>query len=333
MIYQVSKRFIGISFVLLISPWVNAGQWHLQVDNDFVFSDDGNYTNGLMLGWESAPQQDLNNTASPIRWQSVFSFEQSDAEQAWGIKLTQQMWTPGEIEIDRPQPYDRPYAGYLAIESHTATYGERWAQKNWLSIGVIGPASGTEQLQKVFHKLTPSSTPNGWQHQIENQLTVQIAYEVDALILRREAFNNAFTGETQWDLSGLSHSQIGNFRSETDLGLTFRWGTNLADSFGRLSLHDGQFGNISATAKSSNWMLFSRAYIGYRFNDQTIDGSLPYDSYVELENNQAGVTAGFIWSHPSWSLAWNFNAYTKEYQSDSDKWHGYGSLIISWRLQ
>ncbi|RTR38425.1 lipid A deacylase LpxR family protein [Shewanella canadensis] len=330
--YQVSKRFISTSFLLLISPWVSAGQWYLQVDNDFVFSDDGNYTNGLMLGWESAPVQNLDDTTSPIRWQSLFSFKQNDAEQAWGVKLTQQMWTPGEIEIETPQPYDRPYAGYLAFESHTATYGKNWAQKNWLSLGILGPASGTEQLQEVVHKLTGSSTPNGWQHQIENQFTVQIAYEVDALILRRDAFNNAFIGETQWELSGFSHSQAGNFRSETDLGLTFRWGTNLSDSFGRLSQHTGQFGNISATAKSSNWIFFTRAYLGYRFNDLTIDGSLSYDSHVELENNQAGVTTGIIWSHPSWSLAWSFNAYTKEYQSDTDEWHGYGSLIISWQL-
>jgi len=330
--YRVSKRFFSTSFLLFISPWVDAGQWHLQVDNDFVFKDDGDYTNGLVLGWESSPMQNLGNTASPIRWQSLFSFEQNNAQRAWGLKLTQQMWTPGEIKIEAPQPYDRPYAGYLAIESHTATYGERWAQKNWLSMGVLGPASLTEQLQKVFHKLTPSSTPNGWQHQIENQFTLQLAYEIDALIVRKDAFNNTFTGQTQWELSGFSHSQVGNFRSESDIGLTLRWGTNLADSFGRLSLHNGQIGNISATSHSGSWMLFTRAYLGYRFNDETIDGSLPYESYVEVENNQAGITTGFIWARPSWALAWNFNAYTNEYQSNPERWHGYGSLIVIWQL-
>ncbi|WP_299791714.1 lipid A deacylase LpxR family protein [uncultured Shewanella sp.] len=330
--YQVSKCFIGTSFLLLISPWVDAGQWHLQVDNDFIFKDDGNYTNGLVLGWESDPMQSLNDKALPIRWQSLASFKQNDAQRAWGVKLTQQMWTPGDIKSEAPQPYDRPYAGYLALESHTATYGERWAQKNWLSIGVLGPASLTEQLQKMFHKITPSSTPNGWQHQIENQLTLQLAYEIDALIVRQNAFDNAFMGQTQWELSGLSHTQVGNFRSETDLGLTLRWGTNLAESFGRLSLHSGQLGNISATTKSGSWMLFARAYLGYRFNDQTIDGSLPYDSHVEVENNQAGITTGFIWTQPSWSLAWNFNAYTREQQSNPNNWHGYGTLIVTWRF-
>jgi len=329
--YQFSKRFINVSLLLLISPWVSAGQWHLQVDNDFIFSDDGYYTNGFMLGWESAPVQNLNDTISPIRWQSLFSFKQNNAQRAWGVTLTQQMWTPAEIKIETPQPYDRPYAGYLAIESHTATYAERWAQKNWLSMGVLGPASGTKNIQQMIHKILGASTPNGWKHQIENQLTVQIAYEVDALIVRTDAFNSTFTGETQWELSGLSHSQAGNFRSETELGLTFRWGTNLADSFGRLSQHSGQFGNILAADNSSSWMLFSRAYIGYRFNDQTLDGSLPYDSHVELENNQTGFTTGIIWARPDWSLAWSFNTYTKEFQSDTDRWHGYGSLIFSWR--
>ncbi|WP_223292880.1 MULTISPECIES: lipid A deacylase LpxR family protein [Shewanella] len=320
------------SSLVLSIPTAFAGQWHLQLDNDIIFGDDGNYTNAIILGWESETQSDLTFAPSPAQWLGMLNFSQSDAEYAWGWKISQQMWTPGLIEIEAPQPQDRPYAGYLAFEGHTAAYSATLAQKNWLSIGVVGPASGNEQVQSFVHKITDSSAPQGWQYQVKNQVTLQAAYEVDALLSRGSAFNSHLIGDTQWDVSGFSHTQAGNFRSETALGLTLRWGNELANSFGRLSQHTGQYGNLSATTKSSNFMVFSRAYVGYRFNDLTLDGSLPYDSLVEMEHKQAGLNTGIIWYHPSWSVAWTFNTYTKEYVSDADKWHGFGSLTVSWHL-
>ncbi|WP_269970700.1 MULTISPECIES: lipid A deacylase LpxR family protein [unclassified Shewanella] len=249
-----------------------------------------------------------------------------------GLKLSQQMWTPAEIELEAPQSTDRPYAGYLAIESHTVHYGNKWALKNWFSLGVIGPASGAQQVQEFVHKITGSSPPLGWQYQIENQVTLQLAYELDGLLLRRDAFNNAFVGQTQWELSGFSHTQAGNFRTETDLGLTLRWGNNLEDSFGRLSQHRGHMGNLTSTSNRNTFILYSRAFVGYRFNDLSLAGSLPYESDLKLENKQAGFTTGIIWSQPTWSVGWSFNTYTKEHQADSAKWHGYGSLLFSWYL-
>ncbi|WP_295030300.1 lipid A deacylase LpxR family protein [Shewanella sp.] len=333
-LYSRSQVFAsGLAASLaLASPIAHAGQWHIQVDNDIIFGDDGNYTNAIILGWESQAEADLSFAPMPAQWLGALTFSQADAEHAWGWKVSQQMWTPGMIEVDAPQAEDRPYAGYLAFEGHTATYSARLAQKNWLSLGVVGPASANEQVQSFVHKITGSSAPQGWQYQVENQLTLQAAYEIDSLFMRGAAFNNDFLGETQWDIGGFSHTQLGNFRSQADLGLSLRWGNELANSFGRLSQHAGQYGNLSATSKSSSFMVYSRVYLGYRFNDLTLDGSLPYDSQVELENRQAGINTGIIWAHPGWSIAWTFNSYTKEYKSDTDKWHGYGSLVVSWNL-
>ncbi|AQS38998.1 hypothetical protein Sps_03883 [Shewanella psychrophila] len=323
----------GLTASLLLGiPVAHAGQWHIQLDNDIIFGDDGNYTNAIIFGWESQVLSDLSNAPVPAQWLGTLTFSQTDAEHAWGWKVSQQMWTPGLIEVAAPQVEDRPYAGYLAFEGHTASYSPRLVQKNWLSLGVVGPASANEQVQSFVHKVTGSSTPQGWQYQVENQVTMQAAYEVDALISRGSAFDSRFLGDTQWDVSGFSHSQLGNFRSQADLGLTLRWGTDLANSFGRLSQHAGQYGNFSATTKSSSFIVYSRAYLGYRFNDLTLEGSLPYDSQVELESRQAGINTGIIWAQPDWSIAWTFNTYTKEYQSDTDKWHGYGSLVVSWNL-
>ncbi|WP_064791882.1 lipid A deacylase LpxR family protein [Shewanella woodyi] len=325
-------RSISLFSSLLLCSQVYGGQWHLQLDNDIIFGSDGNYTNGMILGWESAAQDRRSELPTPLQWQRLFLFNQQEGEIAWGAKFNQRMWTPEEIEIATPQPDDRPYAGLLTIETHTAHYGVNLSQKNWLSLGVMGPLSGAQQVQEFVHKFTDSSPPLGWQYQVENQVTIQLAYEVDALMLRRDAFNHALTGKTQWELSGFSHTQAGNFRTETELGVLFRWGNDLEHSFGRLSQHSGHLGNLTSAKGFSNFIFYSRAFVGYRFNDLSLEGSLPYDSRLMLEHLQYGVKSGIIWSHSNGSISWSFNSYSQEYQNDKQSWHGYGSLTFSWKL-
>lgn len=321
---------------------VMAGQWQLQLDNDVIIGSDGNYTNGIMLGWESALNPELKSIPLPLIWQKKLLIEQPLSETSWGIKLTQQMWTPLDISITSPQPYDRPYAGLLNFESHRSSYSDTLAQKNWFSVGVIGPASGAEQVQTIIHDITNSTPPAGWVNQISNSLTIQYAYEVDALLIRQQALWGG-----QWELSGTSHSQLGNFRSETELGVTFRWGEGLSNSFGRLSYHAGQWGNIGLQHNNTTLFFYTQAKIGYRFNDLTIDGSTPYTSEVTLKHQQAGLNIGVVWTSPTWSIKWGVNSYTQEYQTPSetgfssvsnsdsnassiDRWHSYGSVVFTW---
>lgn len=307
-----------------------ASQWHLSFDNDVVIGQDGDYSNGFTLGWQSLPQTNFDNAAWLFNWQSALTLPltASKDKTQWGVTGSQRMWTPLEIEHDYAQPYDRPYAGLLELESFTSQFSQTLAQKNWFSIGVVGPASGAQTMQELVHKITPSTTPKGWKYQIENQLTAQFSYEIDALIKRWGTQQNS-----QWEVSAHNYSAVGNFRSESYLGMTLRWGDDLASSFGQLSSHSGHLGQYSATAnKHGNWIVFARAQAGYRFNDLTIEGDLPYESYVSINHLQAQASTGVIWAFPTWSVSWSFNVYSKEYQSDNNNWHGYGVLSYSHTL-
>ena len=140
-------------------------------------------------------------------------------------KLYHRMWTPTEIAYDYPQSNERPYAGLLEFESYTGAFSPSLAQKNWLTLGVIGPASFADEMQTFVHKITGSTSPKGWDYQIENQMTYQLAYEVDALLSRQQAFENS-----QWEISVYNHTMAGNLRSQSSLGLTLRWGDDLAET-------------------------------------------------------------------------------------------------------
>jgi len=321
-------KLLLLCLVVVFAPFTYGGQFHFQLENDVTFGEDGNYSNGIIIGWESQPILDDADATSFIQqWQKTLFFAQPQAKKAWGVKVTQRMWTPDEIKITVPQPDDRPYAGFLEFEHHIALYGGDFAQKNWLSIGIIGPASGTEQLQGAIHKLLGASTPAGWPFQIENKATFQFGYEVDSLLLRKSA-----PFDSQWEISAFNYNTLGNLRSDINLGLTLRWGPALQQSFGRLSSHFGHVGNSLYQAQPYSLLFFTRMQVGYRFNDLTIDGSLPYVSQVEFNPYLVSATTGASYTFDKVAVTWSFNFYNKEYLNDNNSWHGYGSLLFTWLL-
>jgi len=312
----------------------SAGQLNIQLENDGIFANDGNYTNGFALGWESKPllsHQHRLPSSVPLLFQLQHSFRLPimQTRSAWGAKLSQRMWTPNEIDSPEPQSHDRPYAGLLELESHSADYGAKFAQKNWLTIGLIGPKSRAEQVQKRVHSITGSTTPQGWQHQIQDQVTLQFAYEIDALLYRAKKYRGALFRNNQWEVSSYSHLALGNFKTEASLGLMFRWGGMLNKTFGRLSSHFGHMGNTSEVIRTSNIFLFSKMQIGYRFNDLSIEGDLPYESEIEIQHKQAKLALGLNWTVDNFAFTWSLNSYTRAFVSDQKSWYSYGSLTLS----
>lgn len=349
MIHFLIRFFLATFLLGSYSAYAWAGQWNIQLENDVTFYEDNNYTNGLSLSWQSSyksnipksyiPNSDMQNHNSTkqdmpsfITWQQSLLFKQNMSHKDetnknnWGLKLSQRMWTPNELKVGLPQPFDRPYAGVLELELHSASYQESFSQKNWLSFGVVGPAAGAEKLQSLFHSSTGSSDPKGWQYQIENQATFTYAYEADKLFYRSKP------DSYQWEVSGYGYGSLSNLRSEINSGMLLRWGTNIANSFGRLSSHYGHVANVTELTNHYELILFSRIQLGYRFNDLTINGDLPYISNVEVQHLQARLDVGAELTLPHFSIRWSINTYTRDYQSDIDKWHGYGSLSISWAI-
>lgn len=221
---------------------------------------------------------------------------------AWGLKLSQRMWTPNKIKLAEPQSNDRPYAGLLELESHSADYGPRFAQKNWLAIGVIGKNSRAEQVQKKVHATTGSISPQGWQHQVEDQVTFQLAHEFDALLFRAAKYRGKVFPQSQWEVSSFSHLALGNFNTEVSLGLLFRWGTMLNSTFGRLSSHFGHIGNTTQVTQTSIVTIYSRMQIGYRFNDLSIEGDLPYESQIDIQNQPTKLALGVNWTVDNYAI-------------------------------
>lgn len=331
-----NKNIIATVLYLLATSSINlqAGQLNIQLENDGIFANDGNYTNGFSLTWESkarfSHQQNLP-ASMPLFFQLQHNLRLpiAQAQTAWGIKISQRMWTPNDIDLIEAQPDGRPYAGLLEIETHTVDYSPKFAQKTWLALGIIGPKAKTEQVQKKIHSFIGSTSPQGWQHQVQDQITFQFSHELDALMFRSQKFRGRLFTHSQWEVSSYSHLAIGNFNSEASLGLLFRWGTLLNKTFGRLSSHFGYIGNTADIIRTNNFSLYSRLQLGYRFNDLSIEGELPYESMLEIQHKQAKAAIGITWTIKDLAINWSLNSYTRAYSSDNKSWHSYGSLTLS----
>ena len=76
------------------------------------------------------------------------------------------MVTPEDITVKGPQFDDIPYAGHLSLSGTLWSWNADTITGFGAHIGVIGPESGAESVQKWVHKATGSDKPQGWGNQL-----------------------------------------------------------------------------------------------------------------------------------------------------------------------
>lgn len=147
----------------------------IDFDNDILDNTDRFYTNGIRFDFISPVFQPfpLNLLMIPY-WRSGMNY--------YGISLIQNMYTPSTTKIGGILYGDRPYAAYLYLKSFKITndFPDKFRQTSEIDIGIIGPASLGDFVQKSFHRDVPTnSEPLGWEYQIRNDLVLDynICYE------------------------------------------------------------------------------------------------------------------------------------------------------------
>lgn len=150
----------------------------LTLENDLYASGrDQDYTNGVRVAFTSAKRPFWAVTDA-----HRLPLVPRDAQITWDTAIGQSIFTPRDITARRPDPRDRPYAGFLhAAFGLTATtpLSPAGAQRidQWqLTLGIIGPASLAEPAQKFIHQLTGSDRPRGWADQLRNEPALILTY-------------------------------------------------------------------------------------------------------------------------------------------------------------
>jgi lipid A 3-O-deacylase len=152
------------------------------LDNDKWAKSDRYYTNGLKLGFgvdiDNVPghrvaRDVLDRLGAGMGCGSAF-------DRKAGVFIGQNMYTPRDIEIASPQPFDRPWAAWLyggIVLQALRTCGNRDALDTVeLDLGVVGPIALGEEVQNVWHRFIHVPEAKGWANQIRNEPAFLLTY-------------------------------------------------------------------------------------------------------------------------------------------------------------
>ncbi len=322
----------GIAALLAIHMPVqayNMGSITFSHDNDGIVGTDRNYSSGLFLELHSAISPSLATNAPPLIQIPAELLLQDGTKQGWSMRLSQQIWTPSDIEIVEPQPNERPYAGTMMFDTQVYQYTAMHADKFQGLIGIIGPASLAKDGQRWLHSIIGSDDPNGWEYQIDNTFLFQFGYERHQALLRNEFLNGL-----DIEFGAIGRANAGNYRSEAAVGGMLRFGSSLSQTYGAVGTMPGRYVETGflATSPAGSFM-----YMGlearYRFNDITITGDRPDPSYsINIEHRQISSVVGFVYYQPRWGASLSLHTSTKEFEEDRHSLNNNGSLSVFWRL-
>ena len=259
-----NPHLILFTLSILFSPHtIYADRMSVVFDNDALFpgnENDGSYTNGLQIGWlgdelhsddqnESEPQYGIF-MQSAVNAIPFISLDEQKNHSA-GISVRQMIFTPSDVSKSQVNYNDTPYAGALL----TSLFLFEWDSYNYdefsIKLGVVGPASGAEQMQKLGHKVGPFNDPKGWDHQLDNQLMFGIAYEYG-----EKTWTTHYDNGLASDWVNTLRFEVGNFITGFSCNTIWRIGENYPNGF--KTYYPGMMGNsalLTEAAKSTGWSL------------------------------------------------------------------------------
>lgn len=288
-------------------------------ENDtFAFGNqsDRAYTQGLRL------TTTLNPNANPdwlTRLSDVLCHCSYPFDPVLHVGIGQSIYTPAKITVVGPQPFDRPWAGWLyatAILHLTEAADEPTIQQMFeVDLGVVGQGAGARRAQTVVHEIINASKPLGWHNQIRNQPGFNFDYD------RNKRYGTSRT-DIVWDAGG----DLGNVMTYATVGAIGRLGYNIT-GFGTAPLNSTAMG--PKTRKNVELYVFAGAdgrallqNIFIRGGDSRID---PKPFVVDL---RTGVSARYR----SVRFTYNYVRRSREFTSPVSfpGRHDFGSFAIAW---
>ena len=238
-----------------------------------------------------------------------------------------QIYTPEEIENHWLIKDDRPYAGLMfagvSLFSDTQHEGWRSAEELHLDVGIVGPAAGGKRLQRAVHKATGSDEPNGWEHQLENEPFVNLAYQHRWWLQKR-------MGGLELEYGPSLGFSLGNLYTYASTGLGARLGQNLQRSFSIPSVTPGQSGNQFFHAGSGfGWYGFANLEGRYMAQNMLLDGNTFEDSHSVDRGEWVGdATLGGVLTWSRWQLAFASVWRSREFEGQQEH-DQFGSITLS----
>ena len=256
------------------------------------------------------------------------------------VILGQNIFTPEDITASNLQKDDRPYAGWLYIGfgfvKDADSTVDKVIIKNWsnivdileLNVGVVGPWSYAEDIQTGWHKFIDTTTPNGWAHQLKNELGIVINYE-----RKFRMDSKSLISKIQFDLTPSIGFALGNVHTNLASGAIVRLGYNMPYDYGPPRIRPGLQGSDFFEAKSG-FSIYLFAGVEGRFVARNIflDGNTFRNSHSVAKKPFIGdFQAGIVVTYKKIRVSLSNIFRTKEFQKQNEA-DEYGAVNISYHL-
>lgn len=308
------------------------GALTVTLENDAFTGSDNNYTNGIGVSWVSNDIATYDENSLVRRWGTFWSFLPFVGDKGYKTyvswSVAQEMHTPDDIENPDPPPDDQPYAGVLYLDSVVYAKGERWAHAWQLRLGVVGPASRADDVQRWFHDVTGNPKPMGWSTQLPNEPVINVGYTGSYLLAGGD-----LGGSAAWRLIPVANVGLGNYFTGAGVGLYGEIGWNLVDAFGGTALRQGfNAASTVGVGPVKGWSVsLSGGVAGYGVvHYLPLDGTVFKDSRSVDSKPFIGMgTLGLSVRHGSFVFFVGRTYFTKTFDTERRS-PEFGTMSVSW---
>jgi lipid A 3-O-deacylase len=294
----------------------------VQIDNDAVAGTDRGYTGGATLTWVSG---DLTETERPWWLRRLPGGGSAASRASVYLMLGQGIYTPDDTRRSDLLLHDRPYGGLLLLSIGTPIRYARHEDAFEVALGIVGPASQAEGVQRLIHELLDDPVPGGWHHQLANEPIVQLSAERRWTGLKARV-PQGFGADVIPHFGG----GAGNLAIYSSAGMHARVGWNLPDDFGPGSIRPG--GRRWGTNESGGDRLTVQLYGGVDgklvLRDLLLEGNTFRDSHRVVANRWvADAAAGMELSTGRITVAYEQVYGTRKFRRESRQ-QMFSSLIV-----
>jgi lipid A 3-O-deacylase len=230
---KIRHLLLGIAALALATPALAAdgtekGTLSILFENDIFYNSDHDYTNGVLIGYTTAPQDTPDWAVNWARWLPFFA-QEGDVRTRYA--LGQDIFTPSDLKDKDPPLTQRPYAGFLYGSFGLADDTGTNLDQLQVTLGVVGPASLAEETQKFVHAIIHDREPEGWSTQLRDEPGLIIEYERSKkLIPPQSVLGLVFDVEPHYGIA------VGNVYDYVNAGGMARLGFNLPKDYGPLRI-------------------------------------------------------------------------------------------------
>lgn len=287
--------------------------YSIVVENDVFGGSDERYTSGIKHQWLSAEGKGERLARLLLR-------AGDGATVRYGVGAGQSIFTAENIRVAAPLPDQRPYAGWLYLE--TQSFVERRSGATdilKIAAGVVGPASLAEDAQRTLHRALDFIDPAGWDNQVRNEPGLVISYD---------RVWRAPLGD-RLELRPHAGASLGNVLTEARAGAIFRIGSNLQGDGLPARVGPARPAAGAHGGEGFSWQVYAGGQARAVGQNIFLDGNTFRDSLsVGKEPLVGEFEAGFSLRARRISLGYNHVWRTKEYDGEPTG-QDFGAVTVS----